>query len=104
MNCEELKDMFELYSLGLLDPSEKEEIDAHLGRGCETCKRGFKDALAVNALFTRLTPEVVPPARLKRRVMARVGVDRSSWGWLGALAAAEVLVVALGLGAQGRTR
>lgn len=104
MKCEELKDMFELYSLGQLEPEEKDEIDAHLGRGCETCKKSLTDALAVNALFLSFTPEVVPPARLKRRVMASVGVQRSSWGWLGALAAACMLVLALWFSIQERNR
>jgi hypothetical protein len=104
MNCEELKDMFELYSLGLLEPEEKAEIDAHLGRGCATCEAGLKDALAVNALFLSQSPAVVPPARLKRRVMASVGVERSSWTWLAALAAACMLVVALWISVQERNR
>ena len=74
--------MFELYSLGLLEPEEKAEIDAHLGRSCLNCQAGMKDALAVNALFLSQAPSVVPPARLKRRLMASVGVERSSWTWL----------------------
>jgi len=104
MTCEELKNMFELYSLGLLEPEEKAEIDAHLGRGCSTCEAGLTDALAVNALFLSHSPAVAPPARLKRRVMASVGVERSSWTWLAALAAACMLVVALWFSVQERTR
>jgi len=104
MNCEELKDMFELYSLGLLEPEEKAEIDAHLGRRCATCEAGLKDALAVNALLLSQSPSVVPPARLKRRVMASVGVERSSWTWLAALAAACMLVVAMWFSVQERNR
>jgi len=104
MNCEELKDMFELYSLGLLEPEEKAEIDAHLARRCATCEAGLKDALAVNALLLSQSPSVVPPARFKRRVMASVGVERSSWTWLAALAAACMLVVALWFSVQERNR
>ena len=51
-----------------------------------------------------MVPEVVPPARLKRRVLASVGVQRMSWGWLGAMAAACMLVVALWLSVQERSR
>ena len=29
MSCLELQEMFELYALGVLEPAEKEEIDAH---------------------------------------------------------------------------
>lgn len=104
MRCEELKDMFELYSLGLLEPAEKEEIDAHLGRECEACQLSLKEALAVNAMFLSHAPDVVPPSRLKRRVLAGVGVERSSWSWLWALAAACMLVVALWVSVQERQR
>ncbi len=95
MTCEQLKDSYELYSLGLLDDAEKAEVEAHLGRGCQDCNQYLKDALAVNALMLSQAPEVVPPARLKRRVLATVGVQRSGWTWLAALAAAAMLVVVL---------
>jgi anti-sigma-K factor RskA len=104
MNCEELKDMFELYSLGLLDPEEKEEIDIHLGRGCQNCQKSLKEAVAVNSMLLSFPQQVAPPARLKRRVMASVGAQRASWTWLAALAAACMLVVALWLSVQERTR
>jgi hypothetical protein len=51
-----------------------------------------------------LAPDVVPPARLKRRVLASVGVQPMSWSWLGALAAACMLVLALWLSVQERSR
>jgi anti-sigma-K factor RskA len=104
MKCAELKDSFELYALGLLEPEEREEIDAHLARSCETCARGLTGALAVNSLFLSLSPAVVPPSRLKHRVMAGAGARRSSWGWLGAAAAAALLVVALWFSVQERRR
>src|SRR5690349_20084620 len=104
MSCEELKEMFELYSLGLLEPEEKTEVEAHLGRGCATCQAGLKDALAINALLLSQSPPVVPPSRLRRRVLASVGVERSSWTWLAALAAACMLVLALWLSVQERNR
>ena len=104
MTCEELRDSYELYSLGLLpDDQEKREIEEHLGRNCTACQKSLKDALSVNALMLSQAPEVVPPSRLRRRVMASVGIERSGWGWLAALAAACALIVALWLGIQNRT-
>jgi hypothetical protein len=104
MSCEELRDSFELYALGLLDGEEKDEMDAHLSRGCPTCRKALNNALAVNALLLSLPAEARPPARLKRRVLASVGVKRRSWGWVPALAAVLLLVVAVWLGFEERQR
>ncbi len=96
MSCEELRDSFELYALGLLEEgSEKTEIKAHLDRGCAACGANMKDALAVQALFLSQAPEVVPPARLKRRVLGAVGIQPMGWTWFAAVCAAAMLVLAL---------
>ncbi|MEO5925067.1 MAG: anti-sigma factor [Bryobacteraceae bacterium] len=96
MNCEELRDSFELYALGLLeDGNEKDEIRSHLERGCSACEANMKDALAVQALMLSQAPEVVPPARLKRRVMGAVGVQPMGWTWFAAACAAAMLMLAL---------
>jgi hypothetical protein len=102
--CEDFRDDFEMYALGVLDPEQKAEIDAHLRNGCATCEAALKDALAMNAIMMSMAPDVVPPARLKKRVMASVGVQGMSWGWLAAMAAACMLVVALWLSVQERSR
>jgi hypothetical protein len=104
MTCEELSDMFELYSLGLLEPEESRELEVHLGRGCSTCRDNLKSALAMNAVLIGSIPDVVPPNGLKRRVMASVGVHRRGWGWLGAFATACFLAIAVWLGNQERQR
>lgn len=103
MTCEDLRDSYELYSLGLLDGEEKREIEEHLARNCANCQKFLKEALGVNALMLSQAPEVVPPSRLRRRVMASVGRERAGWGWVAALAAAFLLVVALWLSLEKRT-
>jgi anti-sigma-K factor RskA len=102
MTCEELRDSYELYSLGLLEEDEKREIEAHLARRCAVCQKHLKDALGVNALLLSQGPEVVPPSRVRRRVLASVGVERAGWGWIAALAAACSLIVALWLTVEKR--
>ena len=104
MNCEDLKELYELYALGLAESPEKEEIEAHLARGCEACARGLKEAQAINTLLMATSPTVAPPRRLKRRVMASIGVEHSGWGWAAGLASACLLVIALWLGVQERQR
>jgi anti-sigma-K factor RskA len=103
-SCQDFYEDFELYALGVLDPDEKAAIDAHLRTNCATCEAALKSALAANAILMSMAPDVVPPARLKRRVLAGVGVQRMSWSWLAAMAAACMLVVALWLSVQERSR
>ena len=102
MNCEDLRDNYELYSLGLLEGDERREVEEHLERNCATCRKYLKDALGVNALMLSQAPEVVPPSRLRRRVMRSVGLERGGWGWVAAIAAACSLIVALWLSLEKR--
>jgi hypothetical protein len=102
--CDDFHDDFEFYALGLLEPEEKTAIDDHLRTGCATCEAALKNALAVNAIVMSMSPDVVPPARLKRRVMASVGVHPMSWSWLAAVAAGCMLMVALWFSVQERSR
>ncbi len=101
MTCEELKDLYELYTLDVLEDGERGEIDAHLERGCEACAKGVRDALAMNTAMMTIVPEAAPPARLKRRLMAAIGAPgfegaaRSPWTWVAALAAAAMLMFAV---------
>lgn len=104
MSCEELANMYELYALGLAEGEEKMEIAQHLADGCQACRRGVHQALALNSLMLGQVDDVKPRARLKRRVMAAIGVRHRSWTWAAALAAACMLVVALWLGEQERER
>lgn len=104
MTCEELSEVYELYALGALEREESAEMEAHLARGCATCSKGLARACSLNANVLSLVTEQNPPARLKRRVMASVGVNRPSWGWVWALATSCLLFLSLWLGVQERDR
>jgi hypothetical protein len=104
MTCEELKDMFELYALGVLEDEEKSQVEEHLARGCEVCQSNLRDALAVNALVLASAPQTAPRSGLKRRVLAGFGIQPAGWGWLGAFAAALLLIFSLWLSVQERHR
>jgi len=104
MNCQDLRDMYELYALGVLEGGEKAEIEEHLGRGCETCRRGLADAAAMNAVMLSLAPVETPSRRLRHRLLASIGYERPGWFWTGALAASLMLVLALWLATQERER
>jgi Anti-sigma-K factor rskA len=104
MSCQELQEMFELYALGVLEPVDKSEIDAHLARGCENCHEALADALALNAGVLSFVPDVAPPKGLKRRLLSSLGVHYPGWGWVWAVAAVGLLLVAGWLAVQERQR
>jgi anti-sigma-K factor RskA len=104
MTCDELKDLFELYALGVLEGEEREEAEAHLARCCAACSANLKAALTLNSMLLSHSDIVVPSRKLRRKVLATVGVQPSSWTWAAALAAACMLAVAVWLGMQERQR
>lgn len=96
MTHEDLRELYELYALGLVEPAERTEIDEHLSRGCETCTAGVRQALTVNSAILSFAPDAAPRKALKRRVLSGIGVERHNWGWLaawGAVTAALLVAV-----------
>ena len=78
MTCEELRDEYELYALGLSEDPERGELDMHLARRCAQCSAGVATALGTVTAMAMLAEPEAPPARLRRRVMAAVGVEPES--------------------------
>jgi len=106
MTCEELQDDYELHALGLLEEPESMELEEHLRRGCATCRHGLQRAIALNSAILALAPDVAPPKRLRRRVLASIGMEQSSWAWISAwgLATAALLMCVLWLSVEERRR
>lgn len=82
MSCEELREEYELYALGVADEPEKSELGEHLQRGCETCTAGVLTARGAMALMGSTVPPATPPRRLRRRILASVGVEQQSSMWM----------------------
>jgi anti-sigma-K factor RskA len=93
---EEMSDLYELYALGVLEGEEQAEIGQHLSTSCEVCRAGLQRAAVQNvAVLAAMTPEAVPSARVRRRLLAGMGVPRRTWGWVAwATAAASLAGVA----------
>jgi len=90
MNCDQLREHYELYVLGLAEEPERGEIREHLQRGCEVCGAGVKEAMRTTALLAASAPSAQPSAKLRRRILASVGLERRRPEWIaiGALTAA----------------
>jgi hypothetical protein len=96
MTHEELREVYELYALGVLASDERIEIDEHLARGCPECGDGVRRAIEMNAIFLTLPEQVKPPKRLRRRVLASIGAEPKPRGWtLGWAIATACLALAL---------
>lgn len=94
MNCEELQGQYELYAMGVAEDPERAEIREHLNRGCEVCMKEMKRARQIASMIGATAPLAAPPAKLRRRILASVGVEQRSFGlapWLGLLAALSLV-------------
>src|SRR5580700_12253139 len=105
MNCSELRDHYEMYALGLAEDPERNEIRAHLDRGCEVCMKEMRRARQVASMIGASSAPAAPSAKLRRRILASVGAEQRGFGWapwLG-LAAALSLVGAFYFEARERS-
>ena len=98
MSCDELRDEYEAFALGVAEDPERTEIIQHLSDQCPTCTHGVREASAVVASMSSLGHQTKPPKALRRRVLAMVDAPggRSRFGvWLPwGLALALALVLA----------
>ena len=106
MNCDELREHYDLYALDIAEAPESGEIRAHIRRGCEVCMAGVKRSLETVALIGACAPPAEPSSQLRRRILASVGSEERKAGWIpwwaAALAIAALCVVAVYLGLNGR--
>jgi hypothetical protein len=91
MNCDQLREHYELYAWGLAEEPERAEIREHLQRGCKVCEPAVKRALETRALLGASAPAAQPSAQLRRRILASVGVERRGPGWFAVWAMAAAL-------------
>jgi anti-sigma-K factor RskA len=104
MSCDQLREHYELYALGIAEEPERGEIREHLQRGCEVCGPGVKRALETMALLGASAPAAQPSPQLRRRILASVGSEERRFGlaWAPVWAIAALLVAAAYFGVTGR--
>ena len=93
MNCNELREHYELYAIGVAEEPERGEIRAHLKRECEVCMREVRQACEMVALLGAATQPAAPSAGLRRRILASVGAEQRRFGWAPFLALALALAL-----------
>lgn len=97
MNCDELKESYEIYALGIAEEPERSEIAAHLGRGCVDCVAGMRKAMELVTMIGATAPAQQPSRFLRRRVVNLAQTERRVWRWqfaMGVLTLALLAVVA----------
>jgi anti-sigma-K factor RskA len=106
MTCEELRDDYELYAMGLLDEPGRAELDAHLRREGDPCIAGVRRAREVVSSIALTAPEAHAPARLRGKVAGLVGDDGRRWSWtpVWIAVAAGLALVTIWLGISRRDR
>jgi anti-sigma-K factor RskA len=89
MTHAEMDQLYELYSLGVLDFTEAVEIDSHLADGCEYCLRHVEEAVTFTAGLSGLAEIASPPENLRERILASVQTKKltaRSRPWIAACA------------------
>ena len=81
MNCDQLREYYELYVIGLADEPERSEIREHLDRGCEVCMAELKRARELAAVIDGSAPLAEPSPQLRRRILASAGVEPRRLNW-----------------------
>jgi anti-sigma-K factor RskA len=105
MTHDELRDQYELYAMGVLEEPERSEIRDHLNRGCEDCMAEVRHAREMLAMLGGAVTPVDPPARLRKRILASVGVEpQRGFGWAPWLAFAATLCLVAAVYFAGRQR
>jgi anti-sigma factor RsiW len=99
MTCDELRPDYLLYALGVLEDPERNEVRAHLARGCEACMAGLREARGLAFAVGAGVEGPKPSPQLRTRILVAAGGTRERhWSWFTALVAAGgAAAVAAGL-------
>jgi len=75
MTCEELRDEYGVWALGIAEEPVLSEIAAHLARECPDCVAGVRSAMATTAAMSGAVKDVAPPKNLRNRVVGMVAPE-----------------------------
>lgn len=72
MEHSELKELAAAYSLGALDPEEKQEFEAHLKQGCDECEALVTEMQGVAISVGQSVQPEAPPAHIKEKIFSAI--------------------------------
>jgi anti-sigma-K factor RskA len=75
MNCEELRDEYGAFALGVAENPALSEISAHLARECPDCVAGVRSAMTTVAAMSGAVKDAEPPKRLRHRIIAMAATE-----------------------------
>lgn len=75
MTCEELRDEYGVWALGISEDPARSELAAHLARECPECVAGVRSAMATVAAMSGAVKDAAPPQRLRQRIVTMVQPD-----------------------------
>jgi anti-sigma-K factor RskA len=105
VTCEELRDDYGTWALGIAEDPARAEIAAHLARECPDCVRGVRSAMATVATMSAAVKEVNPPKHLRQRVVAMVAPQpKRRYAFLPWAVSAVLAIVLLSVAIPGRQR
>ena len=104
MNCNQLREHYERYVVGVAEEPQCSEIRAHLNRQCDVCMQGIKRARELVALLADTAPPAPSSAALRRGVPATVGLQQRRFGSAPFLALALALSLFAAVYFGGRER
>jgi hypothetical protein len=82
VTCDELRDDYFLFAIGVLEEPGKSELRAHLARGCETCTAGMREARRLAYGLGASVEGPDPPRSLRNRILGAHGaVPAPKWHW-----------------------
>jgi hypothetical protein len=106
--CHQIREDWELFVLGSLEPAQQEAMAAHLKAGCEECSRLAEETQNAVLAMATLAPPLKPVAEVERKLAQRIKMDlalespppRVWWGAISWAAAAACLALASWFGVR----
>jgi len=74
-NCDQFRELFEGYALGVLDAEERIALEAHLATGCSDCAKSVAEAHWLVSHLAYITPDSRPSEMIKGRLMQKVRAE-----------------------------